>query len=81
MAGRKENLKPMWAELRKFLDLEPEVPSCNNTYLGCSQRPVSVAENLIKEKADLFMRLLTPKSGNAIGEVEDNSVKLQDVKS
>merc|ERR1711994_390322 len=38
MAGRQTNISPMWKTLGANLDLEPPVPSCDNTYLGCNQK-------------------------------------------
>ena len=58
----------MWATLRKTLKLEPEVPSTTNTYLGCNQREIELDNELVKEKAGLFTRLLTPKGGTTCEE-------------
>ena len=38
MAGKKEKFAPMWATLRKKIDLEPPVPMDGNVYLGCIQQ-------------------------------------------
>ena len=54
MAGPKQHLKPMWASLRKHLDLDPEVKSSSNVYLGCGQNPVPVDKSLIAEKSEVF---------------------------
>ena len=42
MAGPKDHLKPTWAALRKHLDLDPEVKSSENVYLGCGQNQIPV---------------------------------------
>ena len=47
MAGRAENLAPMWAKLRKVIDLDPPVPFHENTYLGCTQRDIEVPQDLV----------------------------------
>ena len=41
MAGKKENIAPMWTTLRKNgLELEESVSLKSNVYLGCAQREV-----------------------------------------
>ena len=60
MAGKTENLASVWKKLGEKLDLDPAVPSHSNTYLGCNQRPVNLDEKVVREKADLFTRLLKP---------------------
>ena len=37
MAGKTENLAPMWKELNKRIELDPPVPLNGTTYLGCTQ--------------------------------------------
>ena len=38
MAGKKENLGPMWALLRDHMALDPPVKMVDNQYLGSTQR-------------------------------------------
>ena len=48
MAGKKENIAPMWATLRKAgLELEDAVSLKSNVYLGCAQREVVPDMDLI----------------------------------
>ena len=63
----------MWSTLKQTLELEPAVDSSTNTYLGCSQKEVKIEESLVKEKADLFRRLLTPKGGTTCEEDKSTS--------
>ena len=37
MAGKTENLAPMWKELNKRIELDPPVPLNGTTYLVCTQ--------------------------------------------
>ena len=64
MAGKKENLAPMWTELRKTLNLEPPVPMSGNTYLGCQQQNFTPTEAEIATKQGLFNRVFSNKQGN-----------------
>ena len=68
MAGKKENLSPMWKVLRKHLELEEAVPSVSNTYLGCNQRNVSTDDAIVKEKHEMFSRLVNPINGPTLDE-------------
>lgn len=58
MAGEKQNLKPMWQKLGSKLYLEPAVPSSGNVYLGCLQNNVDVDPKIVKDKFELFQRLI-----------------------
>ena len=44
MAGKKENIKPMWAEMKAFMDLEDPNKMVDNQYLGCAQKEIVPAE-------------------------------------
>ena len=61
MAGRAENLAPMWAKLRKTMDIDEAVPFHNNTYLGCTQVDVPVDEKMMQSKRDLIATIMTRK--------------------
>ena len=65
MAGKTENLAPMWKKLRETLKLEDAVPSVDNTYLGCNQCNIPMDSTIVNEKNSLFHRLLNPPSGKS----------------
>ena len=48
MAGKKENLAPMYEVLRNILELEDAVPSYENMYLGCNQRNIKFHETIVR---------------------------------
>ena len=55
MAGRAENIGPMWAAMKAAgLDLEPSVPLSKNVYLGCGQMDVEPGPALISQKLECF---------------------------
>ena len=68
MAGKKENLSSMWKILRGTLLLEDAVPSVSNTYLGCNQRNITIDEGIVKEKNEMFARLVAPVKGTTLEE-------------
>ena len=67
MVGKTESLGPMWKRLEKKIDLEGPTPIMNQVYLGCSQRPAEVDEELIASKAEFLKRITTSR-------VKDDSV-------
>ena len=77
MAGKKENLAPMWTALRKRLELDPETPMNNSVYLGCGQRNVQVPPSIQQEKSRFFQEIL----GNSRDENEDSTMQQKRKKS
>ena len=69
MAGRKENIAPMWDLLRKKgLELEPAVSLKSNVSLGCSQREVQPDQKIIDAKSEMMQRLCFDKcTGKPLG--------------
>ena len=57
----------MWKRLENKIDLEGPTPIMNQVYLGCSQRPAEVDEQIIASKAEFFKRITTSR-------VKDDSV-------
>ena len=58
MAGKAENISPMWAKFKQDLSLEEPVPFNNATYLGCTQKDSPVCQKTVQDKKELFDRLL-----------------------
>ena len=61
MAGKKENLKPMWELLQKHLTLDPPTPISGGVYLGVNQHSIEPPEDMIKAINALYHDLLTKK--------------------
>ena len=58
MAGKKENIAPMWATLRaNGLELEESVSLKSNVYLGCAQREIVPDMTLLAAKREMMERL------------------------
>ena len=58
MGGRKENIAPMWDQLRHHLDLDPPVPSHNNVYLGMRQTPCVIPKHLVEKKRQFYNQIM-----------------------
>ena len=73
MAGRAENIGPMWAAMKAAgLGLEPSLPLSKNVYLGCGQKDAETDRALISQKFECFQRIcLGGPSGKAEGDLCD----------
>ena len=54
MAGKKQNLDPMWERLRSKIDLDPPVDFSQNVYLGCKQSHIEVPTKLVEQKSSFI---------------------------
>ena len=45
LAGKKQNLDPMWKLLNKEVDLEEPTSFLDHVYLGCTQRQCEISKN------------------------------------
>ena len=66
MAGKKENLGPMWEELRKYMTLDPPVKMVENQYLGSTQREMT-PEPVNIEKMSAAFENFSIKAGEQSG--------------
>ncbi|MHC4951072.1 MAG: hypothetical protein ACYTEU_08835, partial [Planctomycetota bacterium] len=74
MAGKKENIGPMWATLRKNgLELEDAVSLKSNIYLGCAQRELVPNMELLAAKAEMMKRLCH-SSGSGTGKPTGSNI-------
>ena len=62
LVGKQANIKPMWAKIRKYIELDPETPMVDRVYLGCTQREVQPNRKVIEEKQKLFAQLMSKKT-------------------
>ena len=54
MAGKKQNLDPMWRVLNKEVDLEEPTSFLNHVYLGCTQRQCEISEDIVDNCRTIF---------------------------
>ena len=54
MAGRKQNMAPMWQKLMKLVDLGVPTSYLDHVYLGCTQRECKLDETIIDEYRIMF---------------------------
>ena len=54
MAGRKQNMAPMWKRLMKFVYFDEPTSFLDHVFLGCTQRACKVKESTIDQYRDMF---------------------------
>ena len=50
MAGREQNVTPMWKKLMKIVDLGEPTSFLDHVYVDCTQRECKSNENLFEQK-------------------------------
>ena len=54
MAGKKQNLAPMWKKLMKNVDLDEPSSFFDHVSLGCTQRECKPNDNIIEQYTKVF---------------------------
>ena len=54
MAGKKQNLDPMWNLLNKEVDLGEPTSFLDHVYLGCTQRQCETCQNVVDNYRTMF---------------------------
>ena len=54
LAGKKQNLDPMWKLLNKEVDLGEPTSVLDHVYLGCTQRQCEVSQNIVDNYRTMF---------------------------
>ena len=54
LAGKKQNLDPMWKLLHKEVDLGEPTSFLDHVYLGCTQRQCEISKNTVDNFRTMF---------------------------
>ena len=54
MAGKKQNMSPLWKNLRKLVDLREPTAFLDHIYFGCTQREWKPNETIIEQFSMMF---------------------------
>ena len=54
MAGKKQNLDPMWKVLNKEIDLGEPTSFLDHVYLGCTQRQCEISKDIVDNERTMF---------------------------
>ena len=54
LAGKKQNIDPMWKLLKKEVDLEEPTSFLDHVYLGCTQRQCEISKDIVDNYRTMF---------------------------
>ena len=54
MAGKKQNIDPMWKVLNKEFDLGEPTSFLDHVYLGCTQRQCEISKDIVDNYRAMF---------------------------
>ena len=54
LAGKKQNLDPMWKVLNKEIDLGEPTSFLDHVYLGCTQRQCEISKDVVDNDRTMF---------------------------
>ena len=54
LAGKKQNIDPMWKVLNKELDLREPTSFLDHVYLGCTQRQCEISKDIVDNYRTMF---------------------------
>ena len=54
LAGKKQNINPMWKVLNKEVDLGEPTSFLDHVYLGCTQRQCEISKNIVDNDRTMF---------------------------
>ena len=54
LAGKKQNLDPMWKVLNKEVDLGEPTSFLDHVYLGCTQRQCEISKDVVDNHRSMF---------------------------
>ena len=54
LAGKKQNLDPMWKLLNKEVDLGEPTSFLDHVYLGCTQRQCEISKDIVDNYRTMF---------------------------
>ena len=63
LAGKKQNLDPMWKLLNKEVDLGEPTSFLDHVYLGCTQRQCEISKGIVDNYRTMFESRISAESG------------------
>ena len=79
MVGRAESIAPMWKKNRSNIDLDPETALVDHVYLGCTQREKKPSKTVVRDKQELFAKLLSNQTKDSDPEAGGESALLSQI--
>ena len=60
LAGKKQNIDPMWKVPHKEVDLEEPTSFLDHVYLGCTQRQCEISKDIVDNYRTMFESRISP---------------------
>ena len=54
LAGKKQNIDPMWKVLNREVDLGEPTSFLDHVYLGCTRRPCEISKDIVDSHIAMF---------------------------
>ena len=54
LAGKKQNINPMWKELNEEVDVGETTSFLDHVYLGCTQRQCEIGKDIVDNYRTMF---------------------------
>ena len=67
LAGKKQNIDPMWKLLNKEVDLGEPTSFLDHVYLGCTQRQCQISKNIVDNYRTMLNREFLLELSDACG--------------
>ena len=74
MAGKKQNIIPMWKVLNKEVDLGEPTSFLDHVYLGCTQRQCEVSKDIVDNYRPMFESRICIKATEKLPCLENLSI-------
>ena len=66
LAGKKQNLDPMWKVLNKEVDLGEPTSFLDHVYLGCTQRQCQTSKDIVDNYRTMFESRISARRTNKL---------------
>ena len=70
MAGKKQNLDPMWKILMKDVDLGEPTSFLDHVYLGCTQRECQISKVFVDNYRSMFESRISAEATEKLSETK-----------
>ena len=64
LAGKKQNLDPMWKVLNEEVDLGEPTSFLDHVYLGCTQRQCQISKDIVDNYRTMFESRISAEGAN-----------------
>ena len=77
IAGKKQNIDPMWKILMKDVALGEPTSFLDHVYLGCTQRECQISNDIVANYTDMFESRISAGAKEKLPELQGNLMQKQ----